>query len=86
MTHDYGGPAFPYGREWNGDRSAISRWEENGQTLLDYLAGLAMHAIVTREGPREAIENGDSIANVAYSVAADMIAEKRRREDAAKGK
>lgn len=84
MTHDNGGPAYPaQGTDMSG-HGMIGHIP--GQSLLDHFAGLAMQAIVSQEVPREAIENGDSIANVAYSVAADMIAEKRRREDAAKGK
>lgn len=42
---DDGGPAFPFGREWNIDRSEVSTWEEPGMTLRDWFAGQAVPAM-----------------------------------------
>ncbi len=80
MIQDTGGPAFPYGREWNRDRSEISRWEENGMTMLDYFAGLAMQAFLHHISPSNSLCGDGALARTAYTVAEAMIAEKRRRE------
>lgn len=95
-TQDTGGPAYPYGREWNRDRSEISRWEENGMTLLDYFAAqVAGHiysedcsvqtaakylGITAEEYQLLGFPWSKAVAIESYKLADAMIAEKRRRE------
>ncbi len=59
---DLGGPAFP-------------RRHENGQSLLDHLAGLAMKAILGRSGKDPSV-----VAQESYEQATAMVKEKRRLE------
>ena len=96
QKHDTGGPAYPYGREWNRDRSEISRWEENGMTLLDRIALEIAPTIYCREldmataaqiiglTTQEYIEMkypwAKVVAKESYKFAEAFIAEKRRRE------
>lgn len=56
---------------------------DHGMTLLDYFAGQAMNSLLAHATNSEAIECGDDYAKAAYSLAADMLAEKRRREGGA---
>lgn len=75
---DDGGPAFPYGREWNYDRTEVSRWEENGMSLRDWFAGQALVGIL---GARNGFLVDVGISNVgewAYGAADAML--KARKE------
>ena len=70
MTTDTGGAAFPVPNDANVNG-------QEGQTLLDHFAGLAMQGLVVN-----AKDNiyATGIATLSYEVASSMIAEKRRRE------
>ena len=67
---DDGGPAYPTGIAR--DMPATM----HGMTLLDWYAGQALIGLLMK-GP---FDYDDGLAEVAYSYAADMVAEKRRRE------
>lgn len=79
MTHDNGGPAFPMpsGPE---PRQATTTHYNEGQTLLDHFAGLAMQVILHHISPANALHGDGVVARTAYTVDEAMIAEKRRRE------
>lgn len=68
MTTDDGGPAYPCPEDGVAGR-------EPGMTLLDYFAGQAM-----RLCDDVSVTDAADFAGRCYSVAAAMIAEKRRRE------
>lgn len=75
-VNDTGGPAFPH-------PSGASGWE--GMTLLDYFAGQALPSAIN--SIIVAAEKGIEVSNpdpaiMAYQIADQMIAEKRRRETA----
>jgi hypothetical protein len=71
-----GGPLFPQERrEWIEDRGRIVDVTYSGATLLDYFAGQAMQALVSKEG----YDRMTDVACDAYSYAQAMIEELERR-------
>ncbi len=78
MAND-GGPAFPLTADENNDRD----WNlAGGMSLLDYFAGKALPTIMERADvqnkhgwPNWAL----TVAEMAYDVAAAMVAEKEKR-------
>jgi len=72
VKHDDGGPAFqansPDGRE-----------AYSGMTLVDWFAGQIVSGMMA-SWPDGGEVKPDKTAEVAYRIAAEMVAEKRRRE------
>lgn len=73
---DTGGPAYPWANESSG---------ADGMTLLDYFAGEVLKGQYASQSDSCPIleKHFDSISRKAYSQAAAMVAEKRRREQPA---
>ena len=83
--HDDGGAAWPetlYGPDLDGRFQAFGA--EKGMTLLDWFAGQVAGPLAARRDVRmQWREDGATtldLAQDAYSIAAVLIAEKRRRE------
>jgi len=74
MSKDTGGQAFPR-QQWEYDgQNNVLQYQEEGMTLRDHFAGLAMQSISL------ALDDGEQqlIANAAYRMADAMIAARSR--------
>ena len=78
-TQDNGGPAYPMPSGPEPRVNSTTHYNE-GMTLLDHFAGLAMQSIVMRADVSVLTDRKDMISAGAYHIAVAMIAEKRRRE------
>lgn len=70
-----GGPAYPSQPTFHTPHGAIGVTENDGMTLLDAFAGLAMQSVVANGG---SLVSDKGTAERSYRIAAAMIAERSR--------
>ena len=79
MTHDNGGPAYPMPSGPEPRHNETTHYNE-GMTLLDHFAGLAMQAMASFGTTEDIAKAAKEYAEASYTLAEAMIAEKRRLE------